>query len=358
MQVSSNQAHDEAEMPALLRHWWVNHKQTYPREIEGEYLWWPRKNQKGVNREASNNMTRVMPGDVVFSFADDALRAVGVALGRAREAPPPTEGGRAGEEGGMDPGWQVPVRFIELEHPLRPRDHRAQLGPVLPAKNSPIGASGDGSQGAYLAVVPDALAAKLRELLGGQAENIVEKITQALGGRLADDAEEEAIQQRTDIGPSMKVNLLSARRGQGVYRESVELTEKSCRVTGLLDRRHLIASHIKPWCKSNDAEKLDGSNGLLLSPHLDQLFARGYLSFSDSGDLLVSRYLNPAVLTGWGIALPRNVGAFRPEQCWYLEYHRREVFERHGGGRRQGQGSDPDTVGARVGGEPVITQSE
>ena len=110
------------------------------------------------------------------------------------------------------------------------------------------------------------------------------------------------------------------------------------------------------WCKANDAEKLDGSNGLLLSPHLDHLFARGYLSFSDPGDLLVSRYLNPAVLTSWGIALPHNVGAFRTEQCRYLEYHRREVFERHGGGRRQG--ADVDTVGARVGGEPVITQSE
>ncbi len=356
MQVDLNQAHDEAEMSALLRHWWVNHKQTYPREIAGEYLWWPKKSQKGVNRDAGSNMTRVMPGDVVFSFADDAVRAVGVALGRAREAPPPAERGVASEHGSMDPGWQVPVRFIELEQPLRPRDHRAQLGPVLPAKNSPVGASGDGSQGAYLAAVPDAMAAKLRELLGGQAENIVEKITQALGGRLADDAEEEAIQQRTDIGPTMKVNLLSSRRGQGVYRESVELIEKSCRVTGLLDRRHLRASHIKPWCKSNDAEKLDGSNGLLLSPHLDHLFARGYLSFSDPGDLLVSRYLNPAVLTSWGIALPHNVGAFRTEQCRYLEYHRREVFERHGGGRRQG--ADVDTVGARVGGEPVITQSE
>jgi hypothetical protein len=55
---------------------------------------------------------------------------------------------------------------------------------------------------------------------------------------------------------------------------------------------------------------------------------RGYISFSEQADLKLSRGLNPAVLEKWGIALPRNVGAFRPEQCRYLDYHRTEVFEK------------------------------
>jgi predicted restriction endonuclease len=112
-----------------------------------------------------------------------------------------------------------------------------------------------------------------------------------------------------------------------VYRANLERVEKRCRVTDLDELVHLRASHIKHWCKCADEEKLDGFNGLLLSPHVDHLFDRGYISFSDAGDLLISESTTPAVLMRWGIVLPRNVGQFRPEQCKYLEYHRRRVFK-------------------------------
>ena len=38
------------------------------------------------------------------------------------------------------------------------------------------------------------------------------------------------------------------------------------------DTRHLRASHIKPWRDATNAERLNGSNGLLLSPPIDHLF--------------------------------------------------------------------------------------
>ena len=85
-------------------------------------------------------------------------------------------------------------------------------------------------------------------------------------------------------------------------------------MSGLLDRRHLRARHIKPWSICSDQEKLDGFNGLLFSPQFDHLFTRGYIAFADNGELLVSRYLNPAVLQSWRITLPINVGAFKPQQ--------------------------------------------
>ena len=117
--------------------------------------------------------------------------------------------------------------------------------------------------------------------------------------------------------------------------------------------------HIKPWRSCSDAEKLDKYNGLFLSPHLEHLFCRGYISFSDSGELLVSRYLNPAVLDKWGLQLPRYVDAFRPEQCRYLDYHRQEVFERHIGGRRKSQETDDvhDPAEAQPG-SPVTVYGE
>jgi len=159
-----------------------------------------------------------------------------------------------------------------------------------------------------------------------------------------EDAIQEEIEQRTDVGPIEKLDLVKSRRGQGVYRENLEKIERCCRVTGVLDRRQLRASHIKPWYECDDREKLDGSNGLLLSPHVDHLFERGYISFSDTGELLVSRSLNPEVLRSWGITVPCNVGSFRPEQCRYLDYHRKTVFEkgRGGGGRTDDNATEVD----------------
>jgi hypothetical protein len=255
-------------------------------------------------------------------------------------------------------GWQVPVRFAELTHPWQPKDHAAEFARLLPERHSPLRASGYPNPAVYLAAVPRKMAATVRKLIGAEIDTLIEEITQRAGGHFPDDVAEEALLQRTDIEPVEKLELLKARRGQGVFRANLEGVETACRLTGLLDRRHLRAIHIKPWRKSSDAEKLDGCNGLLLSPHLEHLFCRGYVSFSDSGELLVSRYLNPAVLDKWGLQLPRYVDAFRPEQCRYLNYHRQEVFERHVGGRRRSQETDvEDTVEAEPG-APVTVYGE
>jgi putative restriction endonuclease len=356
----SNPAVVAADASRNVRYWWVNQKTTHRQELEGEFLWSPQKKQGSASGESSNNMTKIMPGDVVFSFslAEGALRAVGVALGRAREAPNPFAFGTKRKQLPAQRGWRVTVRFAELAKPLQPKDHLGELTSLLPGKHSPIRASGNGNQGIYLASVPQKMAATLRRLLHTEVDDLIERITQSANSHLPDDAEEEAIQQRTDIGPLEKVTLMKARRGQGVYRANLERVEAACRVTGLLDRRHLRATHIKPWCKSNDAEKLDGFNGLLLSPHLEHLFSRGYVSFSDAGELLGSRYLNPAVLEKWGLQLPRQVRAFGAQQCQYLDYHRREVFEHHVGGRRKPHETDVEEVHETEPDEPVTVYGE
>lgn len=181
--------------------------------------------------------------------------------------------------------------------------------------------------------------AKIEETSDGQWKLRIEKAFEAdalLGvlfhhasddGEVADEKVEQTIQQRIDIGPREKAALIRARRGHGIFRKNLEQIERQCRVTGLTDRSHLRASHIKPWRDSDDHEKIDGYNGLLLSPHIDHLFDRGYLSFTDSGDLIVSQRLGSEVADAWGLTLPVNVGAFCPEQRVYLQYHRRRVFK-------------------------------
>jgi HNH endonuclease len=133
---------------------------------------------------------------------------------------------------------------------------------------------------------------------------------------------DRAMWARRDISETMKMRLVSSRVGQGAYRDNVMQIEKRCRITGIADRQYLRASHIKPWCKSTDLEKLDGYNGLLLSPHVDLLFDHGWISFSNNGKLLLSAKLAPTVLVAWGIPKDLNVGEFRAEQRKYLAWHR------------------------------------
>jgi len=291
-----------------------------------------------------------------FPFADGSIGAIGVVLGPARDAAKPSEFDSVAEYADTQTGWLAPVRFMRLARSLRAQDHESQLTPVLPRKHSPILAGGASNQHMVLAAVPPLLATTLSGLLAGELERIVGAISESVGRTLSEDAAEAVIQQRTDLSAAQKADLLKARYGQGVFRANLELNEHSCRITGVLDRRHLWARHIKPWYECTDTEKLDGFNGLLMSPHVAHLFERGYISFSDDGDLLVSQELNPVVMANWRIQLPVNVGEFRPEQRYYLDRHRREVFQQHGAGRRQRSLENFEPVPAGLTGEPATVQ--
>lgn len=144
---------------------------------------------------------------------------------------------------------------------------------------------------------------------------------------VADEKAQEAVKGRTDIGETQKQQLVLARRGQGVFKANVRLNERCCRLTGVIDPHYLIASHIKPWRDCNDQEKLDGSNGLLLSPHVDRLFDRGLISFSDDGTVLKSSKLPPEIWSAWGLDNIIQVRPFSPEQCMFLAIHRAIYFK-------------------------------
>ena len=321
---------DIAGAPAPERRfWWVNHKQTFKQEVEGGYLWSPLTNKNGGRNEFYENMKRVRPGDIVVSFANAAIQAVGVCTSPAIFAPKPHEFGAAGEAWGHE-GWRVPVRFARLETPLRVKDHMNELGPTLPPKYAPIQQSGDGNQGAYLAWVPPEMAQVILNLLGSQwtAPEAEELVSADPSDEIpeAEDVVSSEITNRTDIGPTERQQLVRARRGQGIYRKNLEQFETACRITGVTEVKHLRASHIKPWRASTDGEKLDGNNGLLLSPHVDHLFDKGFISFADDGRMLVSGAADPETLERWGLDPAGSYGAFRPEQVPYLQFHREFVF--------------------------------
>ena len=64
--------------------------------------------------------------------------------------------------------------------------------------------------------------------------------------------------------------------------------DNKCAVTGINVEEILIASHIIPWRHSNDDERLDVDNGILLSPLYDSLFDKNLISFEDNGKIIIS----------------------------------------------------------------------
>ena len=306
-----------------MRYWWVNQNLTYKHEVPGGYLWSPKVKKGGGQNRFYDTMTEVSAGDLVFSFCDTRIKAVGVAMGSATSSGKP-DFGTVGDQW-HDDGWLVPVEFEEVSDPVRPKDFVDKLLPHFAPKYNPLQATGDGNQGVYLAEVSQGFANVLLNEMGRtlddfDAEHQVQEETAA-------EEEQKSLEGRTDIGETQKRQMVLARRGQGIFKANVRLNEGACRVTGVKDPALLIASHIKPWAKSDDKEKLDGCNGLLLSPHVDRLFDRGLLSFADDGEVIRSPHVSDAVWSAWGLADTKNVGSFSEKQRAYLAYHRASVLK-------------------------------
>jgi putative restriction endonuclease len=328
----------------MPRFWWVNHNQTARQEVEGRYLWSPKTESSGARSQFYDNMRRASPGDLVLSFSDQALRYVGRVVDFAYTAPKPLEFGNAGAYWNAE-GWLLPVFWTPLRAPVKPKAVIGRLGPLLPDKYSPIHpVSGNGNQKAYLAEI-DTAAFELviglssfdqMALYQGGANSLTFEIV----NELLEDAVELVIANDLFLDATERDANIKARRGQGSFRANVESLEPACRLTGITNPKLLIASHIKPWrlCSSS-RERLDGMNGLLLTPDADHLFDRGFISFEDDGRVKVSPRVDREDLRRLGferLALDRfgfeeapavwATGAFRSGQQAYLEYHRRQVF--------------------------------
>jgi len=281
-------------------------------------MWSPKTNSNGGRSEYYRNMTRVTPGDWVFSYKGQRIVALGVVRSRGYSASKPTEFNNVGDNWSEE-GWRVDVDYKLLHNKIRPAQNMEKLAPLLPERYSPLQQNGRGNQ-VYLCAIGDAFAQTLLELIGEDLPQVeTSGLEVLLDGPLTDMFREEGLAE-TEVE-----QLTKSRRGQGIFRANLEKIEAGCRVTGVTNLKHLIASHIKPWSKSDNQERLDGNNGLLLSPHIDHLFDKGHITFSENGDLMISTSADKEALGKWQIRR-MNVGAFNEHQLRYLLYHRTSVF--------------------------------
>jgi len=130
------------------------------------------------------------------------------------------------------------------------------------------------------------------------------------------------------LAETEREQVTKARVGQGQFRERLLSLWRGCAVTGVARPDLVRASHIKPWRMSNNEERLDPSNGLLLLPQYDHLFDAGFISFDDDGRLLDSPVLDgipPSVL---GFERGARLRRITDEHRKFLEFHRSRLFLR------------------------------
>lgn len=320
-----------------MRYWWVNQNQTYRHEVLGGYLWSPKRKANQAQNPFYDFMREVTPGDIIFSFCNAHIRAIGIAASHAYEAPKPLEFGQAGAYW-HNIGWRIDIKFHELGLPVKPADYMALLAPLLPTKYAPLRANGAGLQSVYLTHLPEPFAAALVDVLGAEARSIVmgyylaeeqpAYTSSATGLAQWEEHELNQVQSDSALAQTEKQAIVLARRGQGLFKKRVMTIERACRITGVSREEHLRASHCKPWRDATNQERLDGENGLLLTPSMDHLFDRGFISFEDNGQTIVSPVAHHESLARMGLnpQHPPDVGTFSSGQCRYLAYHRENVF--------------------------------
>jgi hypothetical protein len=156
-----------------------------------------------------------------------------------------------------------------------------------------------------------------RDTAGGQVSSTADVLEDLL-----------ATTNRTDIPATTRQALMAARVGQGGFRAALlKLWGRCCAVTACSEVAVLRASHVKPWRLSNDSERLDPENGLLLTANLDALFDVGLISFTDEGKMLLSKRLSPGQSVGLGLPSDLRI-PLSARQREYLLFHRKECFQR------------------------------
>ena len=312
-----------------MRYWWVNHKQTSKHEVSGGFLWSPKYKKDGSRNQFYDNMRIATPGDLVISYADMKICHVGVITDFAMPAPMPSVFVIVGERWERRQGWMLAVEWKKMPEPIKPASKIEEFSRFLPKKYSPLNPNtGYGRENAYLAEVVkeifDVLIGAFEISLAGLETS---KVSDLQVIHDIDKSIEDMILLNDELDSTVRLAVSEARRGQGVFKKNILDFESACRLTGISNPKLLIASHIKPWRLCNTAaERLSGANGLLLTPHADFLFDRGFISFKDSGEVIISSALDALDFRRLGFNYFPDGKVFHESQRSFLAFHRENVL--------------------------------
>lgn len=292
--------------------YWVNLGTSFKEVDKYRFLWAPAYTLQANGKKAVDSGWKHVPevkkGDVVFCHKNGEIIYIAVAKTDAYPSIRPES--RTFNKWKSE-GFKIDVDLEVLNTPINTKDFKDALIRLYNDRCSPklFSVEQQATQN-YMISIPDGAGALLLDAIG--------EISLAIQAKVNDSSPSN--------NPTEREAIVKSRIGQGKFRDGVfKVWGGICPVTNIDIPELLIASHILPWQLSNDNEKLDKFNGLPLSPSIDKLFDKGYVSFSDKGCLLVSENLPDYVLERLGINSEIKLAGLKKEHLYYLERHR-EIF--------------------------------
>lgn len=264
---------------------WVNQGGTYVDERAAGLLWAPERTAGGSKLIHWEAMADVQSGDVVFTYSNSRLRGYAIASSSAVLMSRPYASGSAYSS--AQGGRAVFCAYHELQAPIALST--LTTSPVMKSelqsgRNPVLDVRGKVAQ-KYLCEISSMAASLLGDFVG-------------LSANLGNAPE--------ILAPTTVLRLVDARLGQGKFRDDlVNCFNGSCVVTRLAIPALLRASHIKAWTASNNDERLDPENGLLLAAGVDAAFDRGYIGFGSDGALLTKSSMDLQQRAALGIPVTR-----------------------------------------------------
>lgn len=132
-----------------------------------------------------------------------------------------------------------------------------------------------------------------------------------------------------NIDEESKKAIVNVRVNQGKFRDLLLKRYKNkCCLCAVKNQKFLIASHIKPWAKSESKEKADVNNGFLMCPNHDSLFDKGYITFDDDGKIIISGKLSENDRVFLNVNSKMHIEQLTKSNKKYLKFHRKNVFNK------------------------------
>lgn len=298
-------------------YYWVNQGKTYKEEKEGGYLWAPKQNKSGNSFFHWDNMLKLKPGDVVFNYRKGFVLGYCIIESEHFSASQPEE--FKVDVDWQDEGYMIDAKYFLFESPLEIKTVFSKIKKYLPEKYSPLNITGE----------PPKIKANQGYLYESNQNiaNIIFNLSNTLHDYTNKEEHEEKPTYNTqDL--TTKRGLVTSRVGQGEYRQRIlRRWNYKCAVNGSSIKEILIASHIVPWRDSNNQERLDVENGLLLSPTYDALFDRHLISFNSDGEIISSKSLSLDDFKKLGITGNEKISNLSTGNKVYLERHRQRLVK-------------------------------
>lgn len=331
-----------------MNYYFVFQNKSFQHELKGGYLWAPKTTETGKKVSHWESMEGVKKGDLILHSVHKKLVAISIVKTDCIEAQQPEELKR--ERLWQDSGYMVYTQYLDLKDSIITSDHQDMILELQPEVNAPFNRLGRGNTG-YLFYSNKELSCYLIEqILKVQKDtNIIEILKNILKRYferqvmydIQQDMPSEIIAEATqrydlnkgtkelehfdELTDTEKLTLIKARVGHGALKKKLLQREHKCKICGLSDEKFLIASHIKSWNKSDAQERLDIENVLLLCPHHDAVFDKGYITFDEEGILIISSELSLESQALLNLVTGKKIDVGN-RNSHYLRWHRENVF--------------------------------